>query len=179
MKTITAAVGLAAMLALPAAAAAQPSDQDHRAAQKQCKHERGGTRATREAFKAEHGSMSRCVRRRGVEEEKERGQARRNAARDCRAERKSLGVDDFAKEYGTNRNKRNAFGKCVSEKARENKAEMDAEDTEEAAEVRNAAKRCAAERRSMGDEDFAEEYGTNSNQRNAFGKCVSRKAEDS
>ncbi len=47
------------------------------------------------------------------------------------------------------------------------------------AEFRNAAKKCAAERRSMGDEAFAAEYGTNANKRNAFGKCVSAKTEDS
>jgi hypothetical protein len=179
MKTITAAIGLAAMLALPAAVAAEPSENDHRAAQKECKQERGATRATREAFKFKYHSMSRCVRRRAADEEDERGKARSNAAHDCKAERKTLGAEDFADEYGTNRNKRNAYGKCVSEKATENKADMDAKDDEEAAEFRNAAKRCAAERRTMGDEDFAEEYGTNRNKRNAFGKCVSRKADDS
>ena len=56
---------------------------------------------------------------------------------------------------------------------------MDAEDSEDAAETKNAAKRCAAEREEMGREDFADEYGTNPNKRNAFGKCVSRKTEDS
>jgi hypothetical protein len=178
MKTITAAVGLVAMLALPAAAAAQPSDQDHRAAQKQCKQERGATRATREAFKAEYHSMSRCVRRGAAEEEGERGRARRNAARDCKAER-ALGSEAFVEKYGTNKNGRNAFGKCVSARAKAHKAAMDAEDEEDAAESRNAAKRCAAERAAMGRTDFADKYGTNSNKRNAFGKCVSRKAEDS
>ena len=176
MKTITLAIGLAVALALPAVAAAKPSDADHQAAQKECKQERGATRATREAFKAEYRSMSRCVRRRAAEEEDERGKARSNAARDCKAKRKSLGAEDFAEKYGTNKNGRNAYGKCVSAKARENKAEMDAEDAEEAAETKNAAKRCAAERRDMGAEDFADEYGT---KRNAFGKCVSRKTESS
>ena len=31
----------------------------------------------------------------------------------------------------------------------------------------------------MGRTAFADKYGTNRNKRNAFGKCVSRKAEDS
>ena len=178
MKTITIAVGLTAMLALPAVATGQPSDKDRQAAQKECKQERGSTRATREAFKAEYHSMSRCVRRRAAEEEKERGQAKSNAARDCKAERK-LDPEAFAEKYGANKNDRNAYGKCVSAKARENKAEMDAEDSEDAAETKNAAKRCAAEREEMGREDFADKYGTNPNKRNAFGKCVSRKTEDS
>jgi hypothetical protein len=29
-----------------------------------------------------------------------------------------MGRDAFANQYGTNRNKRNAFGKCVSQKTR-------------------------------------------------------------
>jgi hypothetical protein len=36
------------------------------------------------------------------------------AAKQCRSERASLGVDAFEKKYGTNHNLRNAFGKCVS-----------------------------------------------------------------
>ena len=179
MKTITAAVGLAAMLALPAAAAAQPSDQDHRAAQKQCKQERGATRATREAFKAKYHSMSRCVRRRAAEEEGERGRARRNAARDCKAERKSLGAEAFTEKYGTNKNGRNAFGKCVSARAKENKAEMDAEDERGGGRVPERRQALRGGAQSDGRTDFADEYGTNRNKRNAFGKCVSRKAEDS
>jgi hypothetical protein len=42
---------------------------------------------------------------------------------------------------------------------------------------KNAAKECAAERREMGRDAFAEQYGTNKNGRNAFGKCVSRKGQ--
>jgi len=40
----------------------------------------------------------------------------------------------------------------------------------------NPAKKCKAERASMGEKAFAERYGTNPNKRNAFGKCVSAKA---
>jgi hypothetical protein len=45
--------------------------------------------------------------------------AKPNAAQQCRAERAELGVDAFREEYGTNKNKRNAFGKCVSRKRHE------------------------------------------------------------
>jgi hypothetical protein len=38
----------------------------------------------------------------------------KNAARTCRAERENDGLDAFRDNYGTNHNKRNAFGKCVS-----------------------------------------------------------------
>jgi hypothetical protein len=41
-------------------------------------------------------------------------QATVNAARSCKAERKSLGTDAFVAKYGT---KANAFGKCVSKLA--------------------------------------------------------------
>jgi hypothetical protein len=176
MKRITVAVGLIAALALPAGAMAKPNNDDEQAAQKQCKVERGKTNATREGFKALYGSMSRCVRKNAAEEEAERGKAKSNAARACKAERETLGEQAFANKYGENKNKKNAFGKCVSTKARELKAEMDAEDEKQAAELKNAAKKCAAERRTMGEGPFAEKYGTNRNKRNAFGECVSREA---
>jgi hypothetical protein len=179
MKTMTVAMALIAALALPASAAAQPSDADQQAAHKQCKSERGKTRATREAFKAKYRSMSRCVRQNAVEEETERKQARTNAAKQCKVERDDLGPQAFADKYGDNKNKKNAYGKCVSMKAQENKVDMDADDEEDATEFRNAAKKCAAERRTMGDEAFATKYGTNRNKRNAFGKCVSAKTDES
>src|SRR3954469_20661326 len=37
-----------------------------------------------------------------------------NRAKACKTERVRLGADAFAAKYGTNRNGRNAFGKCVS-----------------------------------------------------------------
>jgi hypothetical protein len=179
MKRITVAIGLIAALALPAGAQAKPNNDDEQAAQKQCKAERGKTKATREAFKARHSSMSRCVREKAAEEEAERKEAKSNAARDCKAERQTLGGQAFADKYGENKNKKNAFGKCVSTKAREKKAEMDAEDQKQAQELRNAAKECAAERRAMGEGPFADKYGKNKNKKNAFGKCVSMRAGES
>jgi hypothetical protein len=92
---------------------------------------------------------------------------RSQAAKDCRAERAEIGVDAFREEYGVNRNKRNAFGKCVSRGAR-------AEARERRAERRNAAKDCRAEREEIGVEAFREKYGVNRNKRNALGKCVSQ-----
>ena len=38
----------------------------------------------------------------------------KNAAKYCKAARESKGVAAFQTQYGTNKNKRNAFGKCVS-----------------------------------------------------------------
>jgi hypothetical protein len=179
MRRITVAIGLIAALALPAGAGAKPNNEDEQAAQNQCKAERGKTRATREAFRARYHSMSRCVHEKAAEEEAERGQAKSNAARDCKAERQTLGRQAFADKYGNNGNNKNAFGKCVSTKARETKAAMDAEDEQQADQLRNSAEQCAAERRTMGREAFAGRYGTNRNNRNAFGKCVSEKTDDS
>jgi hypothetical protein len=51
--------------------------------------------------------------------EKTEVKAENNAAHLCKAERNSIGASAFAQKYGTNHNKRNAFGKCVSQKAKE------------------------------------------------------------
>jgi hypothetical protein len=41
----------------------------------------------------------------------------KNAAKYCKAVREAKGVEAFATLYGTNKNKKNAFGKCVSKRA--------------------------------------------------------------
>jgi hypothetical protein len=95
--------------------------------------------------------------------------AEKNAAKACKAER-ALGLQAFKDTYGTNANKTNAFGKCVSGKVKK------AEEQEEQAEAReNAAKKCKAER-ALGLQAFKDTYGTNANKANAFGKCVSKLA---
>ena len=43
--------------------------------------------------------------------------AEKNAAKACKAER-ALGAQAFKDKYGTNANKANAFGKCVSQLAK-------------------------------------------------------------
>ena len=82
----------------------------------------------------------------------------------------------FGKKYGTNHNLRNAFGKCVSGKSKDEKDEKD-EDDDKGEKSGGAAKACKAER-AAGAEAFAKKYGTNHNLKNAFGKCVSGKAKD-
>ena len=42
----------------------------------------------------------------------------KNAAKFCKALRADMGADVFKQTFGTNKNKRNAFGKCVSKQAR-------------------------------------------------------------
>ena len=86
------------------------------------------------------------------------------AAKQCSTERTTMGEQAFKLLYGTNANKSNAFGKCVSKLAHQN-----------AKNQTNAAAQCRAER----DADpaaFAAKYGTGKKHANAFGKCVSGKA---
>jgi hypothetical protein len=156
-------LGAIALLAAPAATA-KPSNADRREAQKECRAERGTTDATREAFKAKYRNFGDCVSQKAREAKAERKHAKSNAARECRDE----GL------------RGKAFGKCVSERAKAKRAEQDAEDADEAADRKNAAQECDAERGETAEsrKAFEEEYGTNANKRNAFGKCVSQKARE-
>ncbi len=172
-------IALVLALAVPAGAAAKPSQTNKRAAKEQCQLERGPTRDQHRAFKAQYHSFSRCVRENAVEEAAEAVTAHKNASQECRAERTALGNDAFAEKYGTNANNRNAFGKCVSGKASEHKAEIDAADEQKAEERLNAAEECGDERDALGAEAFGEKYGNNKNKRNAFGRCVSTHARSS
>jgi hypothetical protein len=97
----------------------------------------------------------------------------KNAAKACKAERGTTPASRsaFEERYGDNGNKRNAFGKCVSQQAA-------AEVAEQQQAIVNAAKACKTERGTTAATRaaFAEEYGTNANKKNAFGKCVAEKA---
>jgi hypothetical protein len=99
----------------------------------------------------------------------------KSAAKACKAERASLGGEAFQKKYGTNHNLRNAFGKCVSAKSKDDDDEKDEADDEDG-KSSGPAKACKEERASVGADAFAKKYGTNHNLHNAFGKCVSSKA---
>ena len=98
-----------------------------------------------------------------------------NPAKACKAERGTTAqsIAAFNAKYGTNANKRNAFGKCVSMKAKQQQ-----EAAEQQAAEENAAKKCKAERGTTAQSiaAFNAKYGTNANKRNAFGKCVSKLA---
>ena len=174
--------GAALALLAPAGATAEPTKTDRTNAAAECRAERGGTAATREAFRVKYGTnkngknaFGKCVSRRSQDEETERQDAAKSAAQQCKDER-TADPQAFAEKYGTNKNRKNAFGKCVSSKAKEKEQQADEEDAEATEERQSAAKQCAAERKASGREAFAEKYGTNRNKRNAFGKCVSQKA---
>jgi hypothetical protein len=176
-RKIVLGLGVMAAMALPASAAAKPPTKtDKTNAAKECRAERGTDAATQEAFKAKYRNFGACVSVRAKDEQAERKAARSNAAKDCRAER-DADVDAFREKYGTNHNKRNAFGKCVSQKAKAERAEQDEADKQEIEATKNAAKECAAERDADA-QAFTEKYGTNHNKKNAFGKCVSGKSHE-
>jgi membrane protein involved in colicin uptake len=172
MKTILAATGLALVLLIPTGAIAKPDKSERDAAKALCKAERGKSKPTRELFRLNYDGFADCVGKKAAEEEAENDAAAENAAQECKAER-AADEAAFKAKYGTNKNDKNAFGKCVSGKASEKKAAMDAADAQEVAEAKNAAKECAAER-AAGEAAFKSKYGTNKNGKNAFGKCVSR-----
>jgi hypothetical protein len=91
----------------------------------------------------------------------------KNASKFCKALRAEMGETAFRQAFGTNENRRNAHGKCVSRHA----STVDDNDS-------NAAQRCKDERQTMGEQAFRDKYGTNKNKHNAFGKCVSKQAQE-
>ena len=99
------------------------------------------------------------------------GQDRENGARACHALRVSLGTDLFRQTYGTvQSNRRNAMGRCVSmwtHAAHQNRVSARAACTAEQADTNFAA--------THDNKTFAEFYGKNGHDRNAFNKCVSSK----
>jgi hypothetical protein len=91
-----------------------------------------------------------------------------SASKQCRTERSAMGLERFRMTYGTNKTKRNAFGKCVSKRTHA---------TTEAAKTakQNASKECSAEE-TADPAAFTTKYGTGKHGANAHGKCVSQKA---
>ena len=148
---IVALVALIAAIA-PAAASAAGADADAgRDATTACKAEKHamGTKVFKQAYAAKSTAkaMAACVAKREPAAEEDA----KNAAQECKAER-DADPAAFAEKYGTNKNKRNAYGKCVSGKAEEA--------TEEETEARvNAAQTCKTPRRDDA-EAFEEQYGT-------------------
>jgi hypothetical protein len=175
-------------LAVPAALAAPPAGQGPSASSATpspsdlCKQQRRtiGMTAFRDLY-APNGkpkaAMGACL----LKQDTTTSTAAKNAAMACKVEQADANFatghsgKSFAEWYGKNENDKNAFGKCVSSKAKDT-----AEEQQQA--TINAAKKCKAERADTnfasghGGKSFAEWYGTNTNKKNAFGKCVSKLA---
>jgi hypothetical protein len=86
----------------------------------------------------------------------------KNAAKYCKAARESKGVAAFQTQYGTNKNKKNAYGKCVSATAK-----AKAKKREDAAETNAATAECKKQQAADAAK-FAQDYKN-------FGQCVKSK----
>jgi hypothetical protein len=96
----------------------------------------------------------------------EEAPTQKTASQLCQEQKKAMGDAAFKLLHGTNANKSNAMGKCVSKQTAQNSENR-----------QNAAKACAEERDTLGEQAFKDKYGKNGNKANAFGKCVSMKAQ--
>ena len=83
----------------------------------------------------------------------------KNAAKYCKAMREAKGTAAFATLYGTNTNKKNAYGKCVSSTAK-----AKAEKREDTAETKAAAAECKKQQAADAAK-FAQDYKN-------LGQCV-------
>ena len=161
---------LSALLALAVPAAALAADGAPSAvdlAKTACKSEKAQTGA--KTFMATYAASSASTATQACVAKRAGGAAThlKNAAKACQAER-TADPAAFTKKYATNKNGKNAYGKCVSTKAREAIA------LKVAARI-NAAKTCKklkTEQKAA----FEAAYGT---KKNAFGKCVSKTAKAS
>jgi hypothetical protein len=83
----------------------------------------------------------------------------KNAAKYCKGVRESKGTEQFTTLYGSNKNKKNAFGKCVSKTA-----SAKAEKREDTAETNAATAECKKQQQAD-TAKFAQDYKN-------FGQCV-------
>jgi hypothetical protein len=186
-RTILILTGVTGALVAPVAARADSTTADQQNAAQECRFERGTTAATREAFALRYGTnahhknaFGKCVSAKARDEAQERTEAEANAPQACREERGTTAESRaaFAAKYGTNKNGKNAFGKCVSAKPAELEQAADAKDRDAAKARKSAAKTCDEERGDTAETRaaFREKYGKGRHGANAFGKCVSQHA---
>ena len=173
MKTILISGTTMLALAFPAGAMAQTAPSPAKNAAKTCSALRtaSGEANFKAAFgtnKTKSNAFGKCVAKQTPVEQK----AVKAAKNTCKAEQAdpnfaaAHGGKTFDQFYGTNKNGKNAYGKCVSAKAK-------AANADETRTVVKAGKTCKAERRELGKEAFTAKYGGKAN---AFGKCISAEA---
>jgi hypothetical protein len=177
MKRVLIAVGVLAALLVPLTAAAKVTRADKHNAKAECKAlSKAAGKANFAALmhSSKRKAYGLCVKRKSREEARERQAAHNLAVQQCREETFTPGSEEMRSDSPP----RNEFGQCVARKRHEAKEDMDGQDQERI----NAARACRAEQSEEsfaddhGDKSFAEFYGTNHNDSNAFGKCVSSKA---
>ena len=175
LKALFAALAVAAILPVAALAdPASPSDKANGA--RACQTLK--TALTEATFKATYGTnadksnaFGKCVSAWTQTEH----QNRHAATAACKAEQADAGFaaahggKTFAQFYGVGKSGANALNRCIqSKRVAESAADKQA--------VLNAARKCKAERKSMGDAAFKAAYGTTADKSNAFGKCVAKLA---
>jgi hypothetical protein len=98
------------------------------------------------------------------------------AEKQCRQERDTMGTTTFKQAYGTNKNRSNAFGKCVSHRQHQDSTDVNSART-------SAEKSCSSEQSdpsfasAHNGDSFAQFYGSGKHGKDAFGKCVSTQTE--
>jgi hypothetical protein len=169
-----------AVLVVPAASfAGAPTGQDRENGARACRALR--VSMTPDVFQMTYGTaqtnrknaMGRCVSMWTRTEHQNRLSAR-SACSTEKADPNFAASHDgksFDEVYGTGPQHKNAFGRCVSSKAKA--AVQEAQQN-----TVNAAKSCKAER-SLDVPAFRAKYAKNANDRNAFGKCVAQLAKAS
>ena len=174
---VVASLGAGSALAANGNSNGNTKPNPHKLASQQCAAQKQAM--GNKAFKALYGkhAMRTCKRHQGAQATADID----NASQACSAEQADPnfatqhGGMTFVQFYGSNHNDKNAFGKCVSGK-------VSARLADEQTKLSNAAQTCRTQQADPsfatqhGGSTFAQFYGTNHNDRNAFGKCVSTTA---
>ena len=117
MKRVSAVACLCAAGLMTFAAGASAGDHQpnqHQVAAKTCVAEKHADRGAFESTYGPEHAMRNCIRAHRDEAD----DALQNASQQCRAEQ-AADPEGFATTYGANGNGKNAFGKCVSQRVRE------------------------------------------------------------
>jgi len=170
MKRLSIGLGLIAVMALPATAIGAPTKTDKREGKRECRQllDAAVTRANfvqivkLEARANRRNAFGRCVKVRTSEATSERRHAFKAAKAACESLRP--GPDSTHGKPSTP----GAYGRCVSEAARKNRAESDAEQRDASL---NPARTCRKKQH-----DEAEAFTAEFPGKNGFGKCVSKEA---
>ncbi len=169
MKRLFIPLGVCAALALPATAAAAPTNADKREAKQECRAllRTVDTRANfvqvvkLEAKANRRNAFGRCVKVRTADATSERNTAFKVAKEACAALKRTPGTRGRPANPG-------AYGRCVSAAARALDAKADAEQRER---TLNPARTCRGMQKADADAFKARFPG-----KNGFGKCVSQEA---
>ena len=181
LKALFAALAVAAIVPVAALAdPASPSDKANGARACQALKAPAPTGLGEATFKTTYGTnadksnaFGKCVSSWTQAEH----QNRHAATTACKAEQADAGFaaahegKTFAQFYGAGKQGANALNRCIQSKRA-------AESTADKQAVVAAAKKCKAERKTMGETAFKGAYGTNADKSNAFGKCVAKLASE-